>query len=214
MDQARLLDRLRWGMNIAARTMGAVTDLYRPRSPFEPLNPVNRILRMHAGFMPRRGNVLAANVYGDALWHGIFDASYTQSGDYLLQPGRTLFIATQQGLAEPLCVQTNRRVTIARALPPGALGANEYGGSILGNTDILMENWPASVLGVNDAGHPTAGLPTDVSVPFWTVLMPAWADVILQTGDLFSDDLGRRAVVVGSELTEMGWRLVVKQAST
>ena len=75
MNQARLLDRIRWGMNIAARTMGAVTDLYRPRSPFHPMNPVHRILRMHAAFTPRRGNILAANVYGDALWHGIFDAS-------------------------------------------------------------------------------------------------------------------------------------------
>ena len=201
-------------MNIAARTMGAVTDLYRPRSPFHPMNPVHRILRMHAAFTPRRGNILAANVYGDALWHGIFDASYTQTGDYLVQPDRTLFIATQQGLAEPLCVQTNRKVTIARAIPPGALGENEYGGLIKGNTAVLLEEWPASVLGVNDAGNPTAGLPSDTSVPYWAVMMPAWNGIVLQTGDLFSYDLGRNAIVAAAELTEMGWRIAVKQAST
>ncbi len=214
MDQATLLDRLRWGMNIAARTMGAVTDLYRPQGPLGPLDPTHRVLRMHAAFTPRKGGVLTSNVYGDALWHGIFDAAYTQAGDYLVQPGRTMFIATQQGLAEPLCVQTNRQVTMARAIPPGTLGANEYGGLIQGNTVVLLEDWPASVLGVNDTGNPTAGLPSDVSVPYWTVLMPAWAGIILQTGDLFSDDLGRSAIVAAAELTEMGWRLAVKQAST
>ena len=169
---------------------------------------------MHAAFTPRRGSVLTSNVYGDALWHGIFDAAYTRAGDYLLQPDRTLFIATQQGLAEPLCVQTNRIVTIARAIPPGTLGANDYGGHIQGNTVVLLKDWPASVLGVNDRGNPTAGLPSDVSVPYWTVLMPASQGVILQTGDLFADDLGRSAIVASSELTELGWRLAVKQAST
>lgn len=205
---------MRWGMNIAARTMGAVTDLYRPQGYSNPLAPAHRILRMHAAFTPRRGNVLAANVYGDPLWHGIFDAAYTRAGDYLMQTDRTLFIATQQGLGAPLCVQTNRRVTMARAIPHGTLGANDYGGQIQGNTVVLLENWPASVLGVNDTGKPTAGLPSDVSVPYWTVLMPAWRGVIIQTGDLFSDDLGRSAVVAAAELTEMGWRIAVKQAST
>lgn len=214
MDQETLLNRLRWGMNIAARTVGATTDLYRPRSNEYPLASANRILRLHAAFMPRRGTMLTTNAYGDALWRGIFDAAYTQAGDYLVQPGRTMFIANQLGLAEPLCVQTNRNVTIARAIPPGALGANVYGGLLQGNTTLLLNDWPASVLGVNDTGNPTAGLPSDVSVPYWTVLMPAWDDVVVRTGDLFSDDLGRSAVVAASELTEMGWRLVVKQAST
>ena len=214
MDQARLLDRVRWGMNIAARTMGAVTDLYRPHGPINPIDPTRRILRLHAAFTPHRGNVLAANVYGDALWHGIFDAAYTQPGDYLVQSNRTLFIATQQGLAEPLCVQTNRNVTIERAIPPGALGTNDYGGRVRGNTAILLENWPASVLGTNVRGSPTAGLPSDVSVPYWTVLMPAWHGVVLRNGDLLSDDLGHKAIVAASELTELGWRLAVTQAST
>ena len=214
MDQATLLDRTRWGMNIAARKMGAVTDLYRPRGPLKPLAQTNRILRMHAAFGPRRGSMSHANVYGDALWYGIFDAAYTKAGDYLVQPDRILFVATQQGLAEPLCVQTNRRVTIARAIPPGTIGANGYGGLIEGNNVVLLENWPASVLGGNDTGSPTAGLPSDVSIPYWTVLLPPWQDTFIQTGDLFSDDLGRSAIVAATELTELGWRLAVKQAST
>ena len=214
MDQATLLDRMRWGMNIAARTMGAVTDLYRPLGSLNPLAPAHRILRMHAAFIPRKGGILANNVYGDALCLGVFDAAYTRAGDYLVQTDRTFYIATQQGLGEPLCVQTNRRVTMARAIPPGTIGSNDYGGLLLGNTAVLLEDWPASVLGLNDRGNPTAGLPSDVSVPYWTVLLPACQGVTIQTGDLLSDDLGRRAVVAATELTEMGWRLAARQAST
>ncbi len=205
---------MRWGMNIAARTIGAITHLYRPRSVDNPLHPTNRILRMHAAFMPRRGTIITGNGYGEALWRGLFDAAYTQAGDYLVQPDRTLFIASQQGLTEPLCVQTNRAITISRAAPPGTLGAVPYGGMIAGNSMVLLENWPASVLGISHNGRPTAGLPNDVSAAFWTVLMPAWDGIRLQTGDLYTDDLGRSAIIVSSELTDMGWRLTAKQATT
>jgi hypothetical protein len=66
MDQATLRDRMRWGMNIAARAMGAVTDVYRPQGPLKPLDHVNRILRMHAAFTPRGGSVVTTNVYGES----------------------------------------------------------------------------------------------------------------------------------------------------
>lgn len=213
MDQSTLQDRIRWGMNIAARAVGTTTDLYRPTGPLCPMSLSNRALRLHAAFQPHRGTIVHTNLHGDALWYGIFDAAYTHPGDYLVQGDRTLFIATQQGLSEPLCVQTNRRVTVARAIPPGDIGSNIYGGLIRGNSVILQEDWPASVLGVNGSGSPSAGLPTDTSIPFWTILMPAWPNITLQPADLVSDDLGRSATVSAAELTELGWRLTVKQAS-
>ena len=213
MDQAALQDRIRWGMNVAARTVGLVTDLYRPAGALAPLALSNRVLRLHAAFQPHRGSIVHTNLYGDALWYGIFDAAYTRRGDYLVQSGRTLFIATQQGLSGPLCVQTNRRLTVTRALPPGNVGANAYGGLIQGNSRVLLQDWPASVLGVNGAGNPSAGLPTDTSIPFWTILMPEWPGVVLQPADIIGDDLGRSATVAAAELTELGWRLTAKQAS-
>ena len=211
MDQARFHDRVRWGMNIAARRIGTPTDLYRPKGPLHPLAGPNRYLRMHAAFIPRQGSAYHTNSYGDPLWYGVFDAAYTKPGDYLCQDGRTLFIATQQSLVEPLCVQTNRCLTITRAIPPGDVGATAYGGLIRGSAFTLLGDWPASVLGVTGGGNPSAGLPTDTSISLWTVLMPAWPSVILQTGDLIADDLGRSAVIVAAELTELGWRLTVKQ---
>jgi hypothetical protein len=201
-------------MNIAARKFGAVTDLYRPRDALNPLTYENRILRLHAAFTPRRGGISGTNVYGEPLWHGVFDASYTLVGDYLVQGDRTMFIASQSGLAEPLCVLTNRRITISRSLPQGLAGPNPYSGQTMGSSNTVMGNWPASVLGVSGSGKPAAGLPTDMSVAYWTVLVPHWSGVVVKVNDLLTDDLGRHAVVATSELTDMGWRLNVKQAST
>lgn len=44
MDRTLLLDRMNWGMNIAARAMGVASDLYRPRGPINPLAPAHRIM--------------------------------------------------------------------------------------------------------------------------------------------------------------------------
>jgi hypothetical protein len=38
--------------------------------------------------------------------------------------------------------------------------------------------------------------------------------VILRPSDLLTDDLGRNAVVAAAELTDLGWRITAKQATT
>ena len=121
MDQATLLDRMRWGMNIAAMAMGAVTDVYRPQGPLKPLDHVNRILWMHAAFTPRGGSVVATNVYGEALWHGIFDAAYTHVGD-------TCFTAKRHPISESSAAATTalrprssvKRSPVRRTMPSNA----------------------------------------------------------------------------------------------
>ncbi len=44
--------------------------------------------------------------------------------------------------------------------------------------------------------------------------MPATPEVILLPSDLMTDDLGRNAVVAAAELTDLGWRMTMKQATT
>lgn len=175
---------------------------------------MNRSLSLQAAFTARDGRFDHANGYGQAMWDGIFDAAYTQPGDYLAQERGTWFIAAQQLLAPILCVKTNRCISIARQAVPSDTGLNSYGGSnILPNT-LVLENWPASVMGSTGRSHPDARLPSDMPVPYWTILLPAFAQVILRTGDLVSDDLGRNAVVAGAELTDLGWRIAARQAAT
>jgi len=214
MRPAELQDRLYKGMNAAARAIGVDTYAYRPSSPVDPLNAANRFLRLRAAFSAEDGRFQHPNKYGDALWYGVFDAAYTRPGDYLVQDDTTWFIAAQQRLLPVLCVQTNRVVSFFRPAAPSVAGINDYGGIITATNSPLMIGWPASVLGATGRGHPEAELPADVSMPCWTLLLPAWQNVVLLPSDLIADDLGRSAVVAAAELTDLGWRVTARQATT
>lgn len=219
MEQSRLQDRISWGLNITARHIGRNSDVYRPAGPADPLSPVQRILRIHAAFSAPDGKFIRPNGYGNPIWHGIFDSAYTRPGDFLVQDADVWFIAAQQKLLPTLCVQTNRVVSVVRPAAPSSTGLNAYGGISLETVTPVITNYPASVLGASGAGQPAASLPTDTSVGIWTVLLPAvsvqdGSPIILRPADLMIDDLGRTAVISGAELTDLGWRLTVKQATT
>ncbi len=214
MDSNTLQDMISRGLGTAARVLGGPTDAYRPVQASSPLAPENRYLRLPAAFSAPDGRFRQPDPYGAALWHGVFDAAYTLPGDYLVQGSQTFFIAAQQPLLPVLCVKANRIVSFARAAAPTAAGANAYGGFIEATASPLMTGWPANVLGLGGRGKPEADLPGDESIPLWTVLMPAWPGVYLRPADLMTDDLGRNSVVAAAELSELGWRLTVRQAIT
>jgi hypothetical protein len=214
MRQARLQDRIGWAGNICARAAGEWADAFRPSGVSDPLNARNRFLRIPVLFTGPQGRFTRPLGYGESLAHGMFDYTYTRPGDYLVQHGATWFIASQEPLLPALCVRTNRTVSFARAAAPAATGVNGYGGITAANVAPLLEAWPASVTGTSGGGEPRAGLPSDSSVPYWTVLLPGVPGVVLLPGDLMNDDLGRSAVVAAAESTELGWRLTVKQATS
>lgn len=214
MDGVTLQDRISRGLGAAARRIGVLTDAYRPLGVSDPLARANRYLRLPAAFSAQDGKFGHPNGYGEALWFGAFDAAYTSPGDYLVQPTGTWFIAAQQHLLPVLCVKTDRTVAFARPAAPGRVGVNTYGGVALSTSTLLLAGWPASVLTASAGSRPSANLPGDSLVGIWTVLLPAPPGVVLRPADLMTDDLGRTGVVAAAEITDLGWRLTVKQAST
>ena len=114
MDELCLQDRIHWGMNRAARSIGMPTDAYRPSGPLKPLQPANRFLRLHAAFCNVRGGFERPIEYDHPLWSGIFDAAYTRVGDYLVQPNGTWFVAAQQPLLPVLsCTGKSDHIVLA-----------------------------------------------------------------------------------------------------
>jgi hypothetical protein len=213
-----LSDRIRRGLGRAGRGAGAWCDLFRPHGPAHPMAVGNRILRLPAAFVAPR-DPTAPVVYGQALWEGIFDAGYTQPGDYLRGPDGLFFIASQPRLGPVLCVKTNRVLTLARPAAQTLAGLNRYGGVQAREATPLMTCWPASVLGSRrDEGR--GALPSDApGVPSggtggWEILMPGTPGVLLRMADLATDDFGRAAVLGSTELTALGWRLYARQAGT
>jgi len=214
MNRIYLQDRVNLGLNIAARFVGTSTDAYRPSGASDPIAPGNRFLRLTAAFTAPDGRFSRPNAYGTALWYGVFDAAYTRPGDYLVQDAGTWFVAAQQPLLPVLCVSTNRIVSFWRPAAPLRTGVNEYGGATTSTSTPLLNNWPASVLGVAGGGRIDSGLPVDMSTTSWAILLPSCPHIILHPSDLMTDDLNRNAVVTATELTDLGWRITARQVTT
>lgn len=224
MDAARVQDLISRGMGIAARMVGVLCDAYRPSGIANPLAPVNRFLRLTAAFNAEDPSFRRAQVYGKPVWYAVFDSAYTVPGDYLVECGgtRTWFVAAQPTLLPVVCVLTNRVVSFYRPAGPVAAGINGYGGVQRTELMPLLVGWPANVLAGGTGEREPAELPSDVRLGGYSVLLPApaakpgysVAQTVLRTDDLMSDDLGRNYVVSSAELTELGWRLLVKLATT
>jgi len=208
-----LQDRIAEGLGRAARKLGIATDAFRPSSADAPLALRNRFLRLHAAFHIGRGFDAPAG-YGAPLWQAMLDSAYTKPGDYLVQRGETWFVATQPRLLPVLCVKTNRTVTFLRQAAPDRVGPNAYAGVQRATMQPVLKDWPASVLGLSGSRGTPANLPADLPPTHWTVLQPAFRNTLLRPGDRMQDDLGRAGTITATELSEFGWRLTVREATT
>jgi hypothetical protein len=212
VDVEHLQDRLYWGLNRAANILGRVTDAYRSTGASDPIDPSNRYLQLNAAFSQVDGSFSRIVGYGIAEWRGYFDASYTRVGDYLVQGQDIWFIAEQQSLLPVLCVKTNRIISITRQLTPAMAASINIP---TGNATInVISHWPVSMLGTGTGGMSTTQLPGDTTIPNWIALVPSVHEQVIQPTDIISDDLGITGIVVAAELSGLGWRLNVRQATT
>ncbi len=209
MHADRLTDLIAKGLGTAARHIGSEYDAFRPVAIEQPLAPTNRYLRLPAAFSTERGSFQQPVGYDRAGWSGVFDTAYTQPGDYLKGRGGIYFISAQQSLHPSLCVLTNHTLSIMRATAPGEIGSTGYGGITRGTLSPVLTEWPASVLAAGGGG-PT-DLPGEAGVAHWTILLPT-TPAQVRPADLIRDETGTAYVVVSTELSALGWRLLVKQA--
>ena len=207
MDGALLQDRLSRGMGAAARTLGLPHDLFRPGGATGPVAPERRVLRLWAAFDLGDPGYRRPRGYERAL-RGTFDADCTGVGDYLQGARGLLFIAMLPPLQRPLCVPTNDVVDVLRPLGPEGPGLNGYGGVREARLPTVLAGWPALVLSAG-AG-PGGAVPDDGGQGGWSMLLPV-TPVAIRGSDLSRNRQGRRFVVRSAELTDLGWRLSVRQ---
>jgi hypothetical protein len=218
MNPDRLQDLIYRGMGRAALQTGQLYDAFRPNGNANPCAPCNRFLKLRAAFNATDPRFVRANTYGHPVWYGVFDSAYTQPGDYLVEQetGRSFFIASQPPLLPVVTVLAERIVTVLRPAGPAGFGVQAYGGVEIADATLLLGGWPASMIeGGNGGGTRYPGdLPADVRLTAFTLLLPALDGIVPRVEDLVSDDLGRNFVVSSAELSELGWRLVVRQVAS
>ena len=208
MDGYLLQDRLSRGMGAAARVLGLPYDLYRPRGDYLPLRSELRMLRLPVAFDGGDPGYRRPRGYERSL-RGTFDSYATQVGDYLVGPRGVLFIAALPLLLRPLCVLTTAVLDVLRPAGAGAAGLNGYGGVQESRLGTVLAGWPAEMTSGGEPGH--GRLSDDGGGARWSVLLPL-TPTPLMSGDLLRDEDGTRFVVRVAELSEFGWRLIVRRA--
>lgn len=208
-----LQDRIAAGLGKAALKLGIATDAFRASSASTPLALRNRFLRLPVAFHIGKG-FDTPSTHGAPLWQAMLDSAYTKPGDYLVQREAIWFIASQPRLLPVLCVKTNRMISFTRAAVADRVGPGDYAGMQRGALRAVLTNWPASMLASGAARGTAAHLPADLPATQWSVLLPAFPAVVLHAGDRMMDDLGRAGIVTSADLTDLGWRLSVREAST
>ena len=214
MDPAKLQDRVHRGLNAAARAVGADTDAYRPSGASEPLAPRNRFLRLRAAFTSRDGKF--AHPECTAMHFGMASS---------MPPTR--------GPATIWCKQIRSGSSLPTAAAAGAVRADQPHRLILAPCRAVEHRrehlwWRHHRDERNTARRtgrraclvrPDRAVRAPICLATVRVLTGPFCcrhtpDVILLPSDLMTDDLGRNAVVAAAELTDLGWRMTMKQATT
>jgi hypothetical protein len=212
MDGLKLADRLAYGAGQAARRVGFLHDAYRPGDANPPIDPAKRYLRLAVGFVLPGGGTAAPSGFAVPFRQAWADWSYLQTGDYLVGPEGTVFIAAIEPPKPMLVVMTNAVVALARPAAPVLAGINPYGAVLPGTVTALLTGFPASLL-VGGLGDRTkAGLPDDTRLPGFTALLPVVACVLPRVADILTDERGERFVVTAVEAVAGVWRLSLVQA--
>ena len=207
MEGALLADRLSRGMGVAARAMGLPYDAYRAQGANDPLRAELRFLRLAAAFDGGDTGYRRPTGYERGL-RGTFDSAYLRVGDLLRGARGVLFVAMLPPLERPLCVLTNAVVQGARPAGPPVVGLNPYGGVLPDWMIPVLAGWPGQLLPAG--GGRTGPLPGDGELGRFDLLLPLGAPA-LRGSDVVTDDASRRFVVGTVGLSELGWRVALRQ---
>lgn len=223
MDGATLQAKIYTGYAKAAKVMGVAYDQYRPLSASQPLGNKIATVKM-AVDSGKQYTFQSPNEYGDPTWLALIDDATVQTGDYLVGNNggintNTYFIAGKQFLLPVLAIECNRAIRISRQTVSSGVGAVSYSGmtgasesNVLGTNGAL---WPASVL-FGGKSQSSMGLPAGAKQTGWRILLPPSvpSGVVISASDVVTDDIGRRYLVDGAELTDLGWRINVNELHT
>lgn len=222
MDAARLQEKVYSGYAKSAQRIGYAFTIYRPNGATNPVVGGNVVgSPINAAFTPRGSggssgfNFSLTSDYIKPLFHGLFDGTGVNVGDYLVNADHgTYFVIAKPDLAPILCVQCNNTVSLSRATESSSPGVQTYIGATTSTISPVMTSFPASVIYDARGKNTGAQLPMDDVNPYFNVLIPAISGVDVRSSDIFVDADQRRYTVTASEHSPLGWRIVGRQNTT
>lgn len=215
MDAAKLQTKINRGYGKVARYLGVTTSVYRPDGSTDPIDPSNLIATLLVRFDTSPDfTARKPPKQGDPRFYAAFDCSGTQAGDYLVADDRTFFITWQEGILPTSVVCCNATVSIHRPSAGSPQpGARYYGGNVSGRGVQLLAGWPAAITLNTGRGDGSASkLPADARQATYRALLPVSAGVTLLPSDVVEDQNNHRYLIVGAELTALGYQINLESA--
>lgn len=212
MDGLRLADRLAYGAGCAARRIGFVHEVYRATGPENPLDINNRFMQLSVALLLLGGSASGPAALAQPFRQAVVDWSYLRTGDYLVGPEGVLFVAQIEPPKPVLAVLTNETITMLRPGRPKKLGINGYSGAQSESEVQLVEKYPSSFLVGGMGNKINNGLPDDVKIPGFSVLLPVVESVRPQISDILVNQNGMRFITTSVEEISGVWRLSAVQA--
>ena len=218
MDGARLQAKLWAGYGKAALRIGTLHTVYRPgTSVSNPLIQANIVTQIPAVFAIHTAQFTfdKPSDYKDNLFHGLFDATLCQPGDYLVGSDGTYFITAFDAIKPTLCVQCSPVLALHRPAQASGIGLGAYSGEVLATEQILFSGFPGGQVLRSQADRVERVTPADTGSGSYEILLPViGSGIVPRPSDILSDQLGRRYAVKTAEVSELGWRIRVNELVT
>ncbi len=214
MDQATVQAHIARGLAKAASSVGANFAQYRPTSSMNPLASGNLIATLPcATDLNPELKLDAATPPDHPFTHLIADPGRLQPGDYLVGT-ETYFVSRVEVLRPAWCVLCNMTFNILDTAQVTAAGTNSYGGMTSASNTLLAQDWPMSILAKTRSEQDVTKLPSDTRSAFFEVLMPSIPGLTLGLGLCLQDPNSQIYVIMSSETTIYGCKLLVGIATT
>lgn len=217
VDFARVQNRIYYGYTQASKRLGTSHLIYRSPDGINPIQSNNQIGTQLIS-IDQDLTYKKTKKYGDMVWQFLpEDGLNLQNYDYMVGSTVTYFIvdvAPDGRLSPPTCVECNAIISItAPSNKPLNPGVNPYQSYQKDIPSPILQNCPVSILQHGKMDTSNMRLPTSVRLPYYSIILPEFDDVVIQTGYVITDDIGRRLNVLSAERTKktLGFRIIAVQ---
>jgi hypothetical protein len=193
MDRSNLQSFVSHGWSRAASILGGTVQQYRPIDLMAPLSTVHDTIlaSFSANF---KFGLDQPQMWGTPLCYGLFSSNDILVGDILTDGSEAWFVASYDGISQPLCVLCNHSVSIC---------------DVTGSSVMIARDWPCSITMKTRSDRSESGLPGAIMSGQYMLHFPySSAAAFLPYMTAIAEN-GVHYTIESAESSNFGWRFMM-----